>query len=98
MHWSVLGQDLNQAPTAYKFSVTSVPTLMTELLAKPMWAHTVTNFRSGHVSEAHEVKTTLTQFCCSLCASVNVKKNVLSVFHDRVYQSCFGAPTAWHPG
>jgi hypothetical protein len=93
-----LGLGMNQAPAAYKFSVTNVPTLMTELLAKPMWAYTVANFRNGHVSEAHEVKTTLTQFCCFLCASLNVKKKVLSVFHDRVHQSCFGAPTAWHPG
>jgi len=29
---------------------------MTELLAKPMWAYTVANFRNGHVCEAHEVK------------------------------------------
>ena len=93
-----MGQGLNQAPDAYKFSVTNVPTLMTELHAKPVWAYTLTDFRNGHVSEAHEVKTTFTQFCCLLCASLSVKKKVLSVFHDRIYQSCFGAPTAWHPG
>ena len=93
-----MGQGLNQAPAAYKFSVTNIPTLMTEHLAKPMWAYTIANFRNVHVSEAHDVKTTLTQFCCLLCASLNVKKNVLSVFLDKVYQSYFGVPTAWHPG
>jgi hypothetical protein len=87
-----LVQGVNQAPAAYKFAVTNVPTLMTELLAKPMWAYTVANFRNQHVSEAHAIKTT--QLCCLVRASLCGKKNVLSVFHGRVYQSCCSAPTA----
>lgn len=42
-----------------------------------------------------KLKTTLTQFCCLLCA---FKKNALSAFYDTVYETCFGASTAWHPG
>lgn len=62
------GQGLNQALAAYKFIVTNVPTLMTEFLAKPVWAYTVANFRNGHVIEAHEVKNhTHTVLLFTLC-------------------------------
>jgi hypothetical protein len=60
---------------------------MTEVLAKPMRGYTVTNFRNGHVREAHEIKKKKknarahmhARTCCLLCASCSFQKDVFSV-------------------